>query len=99
MSFAEKGEKVFLLNHEGNSDRLICAQINDLLLSPIEVVEPTSALDVKAIISNAKAVFCSRYHGCVSALSNGVPCLGSSWSHKYEKLYLDYNMPNLLLNT
>lgn len=92
-----KGEKVFLLNHEGSEDNKICQQINSLLSKPLEIVEPKSSLEVKAIISHAKAIFCSRYHGCVSALSNGVPCIGTSWSHKYEQLFSEYGVEHLLL--
>ena len=96
-AFIEKGEKVFLLNHEGKADHAICEEINALLTTPLEIIAPTSSLDVKAIISQSKAVFCSRYHGCVSALSNGIPCIGSSWSHKYERLYSEYGVEKLLL--
>jgi len=91
------GESVFLLNHEGKSDLNICNEINALLNSKLEVLSPDSSLDVKAIIGQSKAVVCSRYHGCVSALSQGVPCLGTSWSHKYEKLFSEYGVSSMLL--
>ncbi|WP_448246078.1 polysaccharide pyruvyl transferase family protein [Thalassotalea agariperforans] len=98
LAFVEQGEEVFLLNHEGKSDENICQQINSLLSSPLEVVAPESPLDVKAIIGHAKTVVCSRYHGCVSALSQGVPCIATSWSHKYEKLFNEYNVGEFLLS-
>lgn len=93
----DRGEYVFLLNHEGIEDKAICQQINSLLAQPLKIIEPDSSLEVKAIITHSKAIFCSRYHGCVSALSNGVPCIATSWSHKYEQLFLEYEVSQLLI--
>jgi len=96
-SFINKGENVFLLNHEGKSDQLICDEVNKAFQYSLDIVAPTSSLDVKAIIGHSKVVFCSRYHGCVSALSQGVPCIGTSWSHKYENLFEEYGMKELIM--
>jgi len=97
-AFIDKGERVFLLNHEGKADQTICDKINTLVNTPVRVISPNSPLAVKALIAQSKAVVCSRYHGCVSALSNGVPCLSTSWSHKYEQLFSEYSVSNLLLS-
>lgn len=96
-AFTARGETVFFLNHEGKADRKICNELNGLLSKKIEIIEPNSALEVKAIINQSKTVFCSRFHGCISALSYGIPCIGTSWSHKYEELYAEYNVEQLLL--
>ena len=57
-----------------------------------------NALEVKGMISIAFLVISSRFHGVVSALNSCVPCLATSWSHKYEELYKDYNQENCVLS-
>ena len=96
--YQERGFIPFFLNHEGADDRSLIDQINNALVSPLSVVEEADPLVVKGIIAASDAVFCSRYHGCVSALSNGIPCIGTSWSHKYDSLYDDYNARKFLLH-
>ena len=95
--FIAKGEEVFLLNHEGESDKKICDEVNQAFQYSLDIVSPDSPLDVKAIIGDAKIAVCSRYHGCVSALSQGVPCIGTSWSHKYEELFDEYDAKELMM--
>jgi colanic acid/amylovoran biosynthesis protein len=93
----QKGKEVFLLNHEGKNDEAICQQINDSLNVSLPIVSPTDALQIKAIIGQCSFTICSRFHGCVSSLSQGIPCIATSWSHKYEQLFLEYDVGNLLI--
>lgn len=99
--FDERNFAIQIMNHEGAADKEIClmlqSQLNELQLVA-ELIEPQTAQEVKDIIKQAQWVFSSRFHGCVSALSQGIPALATSWSHKYEALYDDYQLPQYLLD-
>lgn len=86
----EKNEKPFILIHEGEKDLYIADQINASLKHKIPVIKESNALNIKGIIGQSNGVIGSRFHGLVSALSQGVPSLATSWSHKYQMLFQDY---------
>lgn len=91
-------EKVILLNHEGLEDELLLKQINQNLTSPVPIVTHLSALDTKSIIKDAKLLICSRFHGVISGLTQSVPTLCTSWSHKYIELLKDHQCNDCLLD-
>lgn len=93
-----KQMNVFLLNHEGIGDLMLCNKINGMLSNKIDVISGLNALEIKGIISQCYFTISSRYHGVANALSSGVPCLATSWSHKYEELFKDYNQNDCLLD-
>jgi polysaccharide pyruvyl transferase WcaK-like protein len=87
----------FLLLHEV-CDRALAQRIvahSDLDVPIVEEREPDI---VKGIVGKCSFVVGSRYHGLVSALSQGVPAIGTSWSHKYEALFDEYGMRRFLIS-
>jgi polysaccharide pyruvyl transferase WcaK-like protein len=95
--YLERGLSPFFLNHESDEDGALIERINALLVDPIPVISEFDPLAVKGIIGASQAVMCSRFHGCISAMSQGIACVGTSWSHKYEMLYEQYAASSLLL--
>ncbi len=88
--FQSQGELCFLLNHEGAKDYSLIQKINELLAESVPVVNVESPTLIKGVIGQSKLVFSSRFHGLVSALSQGVPVIAHGWSHKYARLLNDY---------
>lgn len=92
------GHDVFLLNHEGSGDYNLCKRIRDCLNDEIHIVDGLGAKEIKGIIGNSYLVISSRFHGVANALSQGVPCFATSWSHKYKMLFQDYKLEDHILN-
>ncbi|WP_088331570.1 polysaccharide pyruvyl transferase family protein [Lacimicrobium sp. SS2-24] len=90
--------KPFLLIHEGEKDRQLGHRIMQQAGVSVPVIHPDNAADVKAIIGLTRLVVSSRFHGLVSALSQGVPVLATGWSHKYKMLLSDYQMQHYLFD-
>lgn len=91
------GLRPYFLLHEGQRDIQIAQKVNTLLEKPLEIIINPDPLIIKGIISTAFFIVSSRFHGVVSALSQGVPCISTSWSHKYEMLHLEYDYEEGLL--
>lgn len=97
-SSMNKGFIVYLLNHEGIGDERLAYECSKRLDNRIEVVTGLNALEVKGLIASSYMCITSRFHGVASALNSCVPCLATSWSHKYEELFSDYGMENSVLD-
>ncbi len=92
----EKGAKPFVLVHEGQPDYKLATEISENA-GNIPIVKETNPLKIKGILGACQATIGSRFHGLVSALSQGVPSLATGWSHKYKMLFDDYNFAEGLL--
>lgn len=86
----EQGLHCVLVNHEGREDAELCAEI--AAKSPCQIIQIEDPLAVKAFIGKAELAVSSRFHGAVNALSQGVPCIATSWSHKYHAMMSDFGM-------
>lgn len=93
----KKGLKPFLLNHEGRGDYDICLKIASGLQFDVPVLTDLNAYEVKSVIGNSNFVVSSRFHGVASSLNQGVPCLATSWNHKYGELFKDFGISDSIL--
>jgi colanic acid/amylovoran biosynthesis protein len=94
----KNGKDVFLLNHEGEGDLQLCHKLNAVMQDKLEVVTGLNAKQIKGVIGQAYMVISSRFHGVASALSQAVPCLSTSWNHKYKMLFKDYQLEDRILS-
>lgn len=94
----ESNTKPFLLVHEGINDLLLAEQVKESVGGAIPIVKETNPLAIKGILGSCDGTIGSRFHGLVSALSQGVPSLATGWSHKYQKLFDDYGFPDGMLS-
>lgn len=83
--------KPFILVHEGENDLLLAKKINASLGDVLPIIQETDPFKIKGILGACDATLGSRFHGLVSALSQGVPSLATGWSHKYQMLFDDYD--------
>ena len=81
--------------HESN-DGAIVAALNDRLAAPMPIHD-ADAPATKGLLGACRAVVGSRYHALVGALSQAVPVIGTSWSHKYDRLFEEYGHGDFLL--
>lgn len=87
----ECNQKPFLLIHEGTNDFMLAKSIIENTGKSIPIVSETDPLKIKGILGASKGTLGSRFHGLVSALSQGVPSIATGWSHKYQMLFQDYD--------
>lgn len=93
-----KGQKPFILVHEGKNDLMLAEQIRDAVSPDVKIIIEEHPLKIKGILGVSSGTVSSRFHGLVSALSQAVPSLATGWSHKYQMLFEDYGFPEWLLN-
>ena len=99
ISWADKnGKDVVLFNHEASGDLALCNEINAYFGGKYKVFSGLSALDTKGALSMAYAVVSSRFHGVANCLSSNVPVVATSWNNKYEMLFKDYGLEDMIID-
>ncbi|MAP16208.1 MAG: hypothetical protein CMO49_00360 [Verrucomicrobiales bacterium] len=88
--------KPFILIHESN-DLMLANQIINSGLD-VAIVNEDDPLVIKGIIGCSKLLIGSRFHSLVSGLSQGIPTIGTGWSHKYQELFEDYKWSEGLIS-
>ncbi len=80
-----------LLVHSKPGDLDIANRVRSLGEN-VDIVIPSNGVDAKVFIGQCAGLIAARYHAVVSALSQGVPVIAHSWSHKYEELLAEFGM-------
>jgi len=88
----------FILVHEDKADDELARTLAGSIGGEVPILTEPDARVLKGIIAESHVMVGSRFHGLVSALSQGIPAFGTSWSHKYRLLYDDYQRPDWLLD-
>lgn len=92
-----RGMEPVLVLHSTQGDRAIADSVQAAVGKKLACLEGYNGRELKAILGQAQLVAGSRFHSLVSSLSQGVPSLATSWSHKYEELFSEYGCPELVL--
>jgi len=86
---------VLLLHNRG--DYRLAELLNKEASDELPIIDE-DPLTTKGILACCHSAISSRYHALVSCLSQGTPCLGTSWAHKYPSLFEEYDCPECLLD-
>jgi colanic acid/amylovoran biosynthesis protein len=96
-AFETLGYHPFLLPH-ATFDHDLARGVERRLGKPVPTLIEPDPVRLKDVIGRCHAVFSSRFHGLVSALSQGVPSIATGWSHKYGHLLDEYGCPQALVD-
>jgi colanic acid/amylovoran biosynthesis protein len=91
-----EGLRPVLLIH-GRNDRGLTDDIRHHVGREIPLHEENDPVLLKRFLGESRLVVGSRFHALVGALSQGVPAVGTSWSHKYRMLFEEYGCESMLL--
>ena len=84
-------------------DLAACISIYESLPSPVQkqvhiIQQPLSAPQLKHIISQATFFIGARMHSCIAAISSGVSAVPLSYSHKFQGVFKQLGLEELVCN-
>lgn len=79
-------------------DEAITGEVAKAVGQELPLISLSDPQRIKGVLGLARVVVGSRYHALVSALTQGVPCLGFGWSHKYRDLFSDFGFDPYLVD-
>ena len=71
----------------------VIASVPEEQKNRVSVVDEDDPVVLKSYIGNSQFLIGSRFHAIVGALSCSVPSLALGWSHKYDLLLAEYDLP------
>ncbi|MCL2622239.1 MAG: polysaccharide pyruvyl transferase family protein, partial [Planctomycetaceae bacterium] len=86
----------FALCHQPD-DQLVINMANEASGIDCTVIHDDDAVKIKGILGTCRFLFGSRYHGLINGLTQGVPCIATTWSHKYHSLFHEYDCSEYLI--
>lgn len=94
----ERSYDVCFLVHEFKTDAGLIDTIaketpHDFIVERLE-----RAKDIKRFLGQCSVVVASRFHALAGALAQGVPSVGTGWSHKYKHLMGDYDCDSFFID-
>ncbi len=91
-------EPVLVVHSGGRDDPELAAMLASGCPEPVAVVQEADARRLKGFIGTCEVVVGSRFHALVNGLTQGVPCVATGWSHKYQRLFEDYGCGEYLVD-
>lgn len=88
----------WIVLHDQYHDRHVAELLQKKLDRSLPVFDDRDPKRLKGLLGRAFIVVGSRFHALVGSLSQGVPTIGTSWSHKYSELFDDYGCSGYLLS-
>lgn len=90
------GLEPLLVMHDGLADKRVAETLASQGIG-LRTIEHPDPRVLKWVLGQSRLAVASRFHSLVSALSQGIPCIGAGWSHKYRELFNGFDCPDLMI--